>query len=170
MVRSVTRVCTVQVHSDTMIPVNNFYIHFDVTTSFLETSKISSKIHSIDFMVENDCTDSFVYMGLETGIQRRFFWFCISGFCVLIIYSQESTRRREGLLRKCIYVRLYITTSGQKYRIINYKISDWRPLDTSHEVGGWKKTAKYNENCKKRTQKKMKIQEKKDEILFLVVI
>ena len=35
---------------------------------------------------------------------------------------------------------------------------------------GWKKTAKYNENCKKRTQKKMKIQKKKDEILFLVVI
>ena len=99
-----------------------------------------------------------------------FFWFCISGFCVLIIYSQESTRRREGLLRKCIYARLYITTSGQKYRIINYKISYWRPLDTSHEVGGWKKTAKYNENCKKRTQKKMKIQKKKDEILFLVVI
>ena len=122
-----------------------------------------------DFMVENACKDFFLYMGLETGIQRRFFWFCISGFCVLIIYSQESSRRREGLLRKCIYVRLYITTSGQKYRIINYKISDWRPLDTSHEVGGWKKTAKYNENCKKRTQKKMKIQKKKDEILFLVV-
>ena len=69
MVRSVTRVCTVQVHSDTMIPVNNFYIHFDVTTSFLETSKISSKIHSIDFMV-------------ETGIQRGFF-----GFVFLVFVS-----------------------------------------------------------------------------------
>ena len=116
-------------------------------------------------MVENACKDFFLYMGLETGIQRRFFWFCISGFCVLIIYSQESSRRREGLLRKCIYVRLYITTSGQKYRIINYKISDWSPLDTSHEVRGWKMTAKDMENCKKKHRMKKIIS-----ILFLVFI
>ena len=31
-------------------------------------------------------------------------------------------------------------------------ISDWSPLDTSHEVRGWKMTAKDMENCKKKTQ------------------
>ena len=40
-------------------------------------------------------------------------------------------------------------------------------MDTSHKVGGWKKTAKYDENCKKKTQKKMRIQKKKNEIFFV---
>ena len=73
---------------------------------YVSSAKVSQKYIVKDFMVEKACKDFFLYRGLETGIQRRFFWFCISGFCVLIIYSQESTRRREGLLRKCIYVRL----------------------------------------------------------------
>ena len=49
---------------------------------YVSSARAPQKYIVKDFMVENACKDFFLYMGLETGIQRWFFWLCISGFYV----------------------------------------------------------------------------------------